>query len=93
VPGRRRNGLLAIGSAAEAEEFLSSTRRFLVANVTDEVLLHARETGDGFVEKIHLAVGARGWLEQEAKSARDGGSPQSSAGSGIWSGDARGSRW
>jgi 3-oxocholest-4-en-26-oyl-CoA dehydrogenase alpha subunit len=31
------------------------------------------ETGDGFIEGLHLAMGAGGWLEREAKSAKDGG--------------------
>jgi alkylation response protein AidB-like acyl-CoA dehydrogenase len=58
---------------AEDQEFLDRARRFLVANVTDELLRREHETGDGFIEQLHLAMGADGWLEREAKSAKDGG--------------------
>jgi alkylation response protein AidB-like acyl-CoA dehydrogenase len=30
-------------------------------------------TGDGFIEDVHLAMGAAGWLEREAKGSSDGG--------------------
>ena len=52
---------------------LDRARRFLVANVTEEMLLREHETGDGFIEELHLAMGAAGWLEPDAKSAQDGG--------------------
>jgi len=59
--------------AAEDQEFLDRARRFLAANVTAEILHREHETGDGFIEELHLAMGADGWLEREAKSAKDGG--------------------
>ena len=59
--------------AAEDRDFLDRARRFLVANVTEEMLLREHETGDGFIEELHLAMGAAGWLEPDAKSAQDGG--------------------
>jgi alkylation response protein AidB-like acyl-CoA dehydrogenase len=63
----------AIELADADEDFHSRARQFLADNVTEEVLRRAHETGDGFVEELHLAMGADGWLEREAKSANDGG--------------------
>jgi 3-oxocholest-4-en-26-oyl-CoA dehydrogenase alpha subunit len=57
----------------EDYEFLNRAREFLGANVTDDALQREHETGDGFVEDLHLAMGAQGWLEAEAKSAKEGG--------------------
>ena len=59
--------------ASEDRDFLDRARRFLVANVTEGMLLREHETGDGFIEELHLAMGAAGWLEPDAKSAQDGG--------------------
>jgi alkylation response protein AidB-like acyl-CoA dehydrogenase len=58
---------------AEDEEFLSRARTFLGRHVTAEALRREHETGDGFIEELHLAMGAAGWLEPEAKSADEGG--------------------
>jgi 3-oxocholest-4-en-26-oyl-CoA dehydrogenase alpha subunit len=33
----------------------------------------AHETGDGFIEELHLALGEHGWLEREAKRVTEGG--------------------
>jgi alkylation response protein AidB-like acyl-CoA dehydrogenase len=63
----------AIELAADDQEFLDRARRFLATNVTEDVLRREHETGDGFIEELHLAMGADGWLEREAKSAKDGG--------------------
>jgi alkylation response protein AidB-like acyl-CoA dehydrogenase len=57
----------------EDQEFLNRARRFLDAHVTDEVLRREHETGDGFIEALHLAMGAEGWLESEARRSSDGG--------------------
>jgi len=63
----------AVELAVEDQKFLDRARHFLAANVTEEVLRREHETGDGFIEELHLATGADGWLEREAKSAKDGG--------------------
>jgi alkylation response protein AidB-like acyl-CoA dehydrogenase len=59
--------------AAQDQGFLHRVRQFLAANVTEEMLLREHTTGDGFIEELHLAMGAEGWLEQEANNAKDGG--------------------
>jgi alkylation response protein AidB-like acyl-CoA dehydrogenase len=63
----------ALDLAADDQEFLDRARRFLTANVTQELLDREHETGDGFIEELHLAMGVDGRLEREAKSATDGG--------------------
>jgi 3-oxocholest-4-en-26-oyl-CoA dehydrogenase alpha subunit len=62
-----------VALSAEDEAFLSRARTFLHQHVTDEALHREHETGDGFIEELHLAMGADGWLEPEAKSADEGG--------------------
>lgn len=57
----------------EDYEFLNRARRFLDTHVTEEALRREHETGDGFIEDVHLAMGEQGWLEPEAKSVKDGG--------------------
>jgi alkylation response protein AidB-like acyl-CoA dehydrogenase len=57
----------------EDYEFLNRARGFLDTNVTDEALQREHETGDGFIEDVHLAMGAQGWLQPEAKSGKEGG--------------------
>src|SRR5215471_3963557 len=59
--------------SAEDEEFRRRARAFLAQNVTEEALRREHETGDGFIEQLHLTMGAEGWLEPETKSAADGG--------------------
>ena len=63
----------ALDLATDDREFRDRARRFLAANVTEELLDREHESGDGFVEELHLAIGAEGWLEAEAKSGKDGG--------------------
>jgi alkylation response protein AidB-like acyl-CoA dehydrogenase len=55
------------------QEFLRCARQFLDENVTDEMLRAEHQTGDGFIEGLHLAMGAGGWLERETQRAADGG--------------------
>jgi 3-oxocholest-4-en-26-oyl-CoA dehydrogenase alpha subunit len=62
-----------VALSPEDEEFLSRARTFLARHVTAEALHREHETGDGFIEDLHLAMGAEGWLEPEAKSADEGG--------------------
>jgi alkylation response protein AidB-like acyl-CoA dehydrogenase len=57
----------------EDDEFLNRAWGFLETNVTDEALQREHETGDGFIEDVHVAMGAQGWLEPEAKSSKEGG--------------------
>ena len=52
--------------------FLTEVRGFLAETVTDEVRRRDRETGDNFDEGVHLALGAKGFLEKEYTAA-DGG--------------------
>ncbi len=52
--------------------FLTEVRGFLADTVTDEVRRRDRETGDNFDEGVHLALGAKGFLEKEYTAA-DGG--------------------
>jgi 3-oxocholest-4-en-26-oyl-CoA dehydrogenase alpha subunit len=62
-----------VALSAEDEEFLRRARAFLTRHVTEEALRREQETGDGFIEELHLAMAAEGWLEPETKSAADGG--------------------
>jgi 3-oxocholest-4-en-26-oyl-CoA dehydrogenase alpha subunit len=62
-----------VALSAEDEEFLQRAREFLACHVTEDALRREHETGDGFIEALHLAMGAEGWLELEAKSATEGG--------------------
>ena len=48
---------------SEQEQFAKEVRTFLEEIVTDEVHEQERRTGDGFNEKVHLALGEKGWLE------------------------------
>ena len=59
--------------SAEDEAFLHEVRDFLREQVTDDVIRHDRETGDNFHEGVHLALGARGYLEKEWKPESEGG--------------------
>jgi alkylation response protein AidB-like acyl-CoA dehydrogenase len=62
-----------VALSAEDQEFLDRARRFLATHVTEDLLRRERESGDGFIEELHLAMGADGWLEPETKGAADGG--------------------
>ena len=57
----------------EDQTFLHQVRDFLGSQVTEDVIRHDRETGDNFHEGVHLALGARGFLEKEWKPTADGG--------------------
>jgi 3-oxocholest-4-en-26-oyl-CoA dehydrogenase alpha subunit len=57
----------------EDQSFLDRARGFFATYVTEEVHRHERETGDGFNEKLHLAMGAGGWLAGEINTEEDGG--------------------
>ena len=55
------------------QAFRDEARDVLQTHVTDDVRRRDRETGDNFDEGVHLALGAAGYLENEWKSAADGG--------------------
>jgi alkylation response protein AidB-like acyl-CoA dehydrogenase len=59
--------------SADDAAFQRELRTFLSELVTDEVRLHDRQTGDNFHEGVHLALGARGYLEAEFNSGTDAG--------------------
>jgi 3-oxocholest-4-en-26-oyl-CoA dehydrogenase alpha subunit len=63
----------AVALSVEDREFLERAQRFLATHVTEELLRGEHQTGDGFIEELHLAMGAEGWLEPETKSSADGG--------------------
>ena len=63
-------GLAALTPAQET--FAEQVRAFLAETVTGDVLDAEHETGDGFNERVHLALGARGWLTPDWPAA-DGG--------------------
>jgi 3-oxocholest-4-en-26-oyl-CoA dehydrogenase alpha subunit len=46
----------------DQRRFAAEVRAFFETHVTEEVQERQRETGDGFDEGIHRALGARGWL-------------------------------
>lgn len=56
----------------EQEAFAAEVRAFLDETITPDVLDAEHETGDGFHERVHLALGARGWLTPDWPVA-DGG--------------------
>lgn len=58
---------------AEDEQFLGRVTEFVAAHVTEDVVRRAHETGDGFDEQLHLAMGEHGWLEREVTPAAAGG--------------------
>ena len=59
--------------SVQEQSFLERVREFLSTNVTDDMLHREHLTGDGFIEELHLAMGAAGGLELESKPAADGG--------------------
>jgi 3-oxocholest-4-en-26-oyl-CoA dehydrogenase alpha subunit len=52
--------------SAEDQEFRDEARRFLQLHVTEDLLDAEHRSGDGFIEPLHVAMGAAGWLEREA---------------------------
>jgi alkylation response protein AidB-like acyl-CoA dehydrogenase len=47
---------------SEQQQFATEVRAFLDEIVTEDVHDRERATGDGFDERVHLALGSRGWL-------------------------------
>ncbi|MCU1533358.1 MAG: acrC 8 [Arthrobacter sp.] len=56
----------------DEQRFADEVRSFLDGLVTPDVHQHERAHGDGFNERVHLALGSRGWLTPEW-SREDGG--------------------
>ena len=52
--------------------FAQEVRAFLAEYVTEEALEHERLTGDGFNERLHLAMGERGWIMPAWPKSRGG---------------------
>jgi alkylation response protein AidB-like acyl-CoA dehydrogenase len=52
--------------------FAEEVRAFLAEYVTEEALEHERLTGDGFNERLHLAMGERGWIMPAWPKSRGG---------------------
>ena len=54
------------------QEFAARAREFFAAHVTADVLEHERRTGDGYNERVHLALGERGWIMPAWPAERGG---------------------
>jgi 3-oxocholest-4-en-26-oyl-CoA dehydrogenase alpha subunit len=52
--------------------FAEEVQAFLAEYVTEEALEHERLTGDGFNERLHLAMGERGWIMPAWPTSRGG---------------------
>jgi alkylation response protein AidB-like acyl-CoA dehydrogenase len=59
--------------STEDQAFQLETRALLRQLVTADVRGHDRETGDNFNESVHLALGARGYLEGDLQHESAGG--------------------
>ena len=51
-----------VALSAEDKDFKDETRQLLAEVVTEDVLRRDRETGENFDERVHLALGAQGYL-------------------------------
>jgi alkylation response protein AidB-like acyl-CoA dehydrogenase len=56
----------------DQQAFAEEVRAFLAEYVTEEALEHERLTGDGFNERLHLAMGERGWIMPAWPKSRGG---------------------
>src|SRR2546430_10424032 len=57
---------------AEQQAFLDDVHAFVAEHVTDDVLEEERRTGSGFNERVHLALGAKGWIMPAWPAERGG---------------------
>ena len=62
-----------VGLSDEDQKFRDTLRDFLRTVVTDEVIERDRRTGENFDERVHLALGAKGYLASDWKPEADGG--------------------
>jgi len=63
----------AVPLSDEDRAFHDQTRRFITEHVTDEVRRRNREFGENFDERVHLALGAAGYLASDWKLESEGG--------------------
>ena len=64
--------LSLVGLDGDQRAFAQEVRAFLAEYVTEEALEHERLTGDGFNERLHLAMGERGWIMPAWPKSRGG---------------------
>src|SRR6185437_13161093 len=57
---------------AEQQAFLDDVHAFVAEHVTDDVLEEERRTGSGFNERVHRALGAKGWIMPAWPAERGG---------------------
>jgi len=62
-----------VALSAEDKAFQDQTRAFVTEHVTDEVRQRDRVFGENFDEKVHLALGAAGYLASDWKLESEGG--------------------
>jgi alkylation response protein AidB-like acyl-CoA dehydrogenase len=62
-----------VALSSDDEAFLDEARDFLRTHVTEEVKRRDRETGDNFDARVHLALGAAGYLKREWEPEPQGG--------------------
>jgi alkylation response protein AidB-like acyl-CoA dehydrogenase len=63
----------AVPLSDEDRAFHDQTRAFITEHVTDEVRRRNREFGENFDERVHLALGAAGYLASDWKLESEGG--------------------
>lgn len=63
----------AVPLSDEDRAFHEKTRAFITEHVTDEVRRRNREFGENFDERVHLALGAAGYLASDWKLESEGG--------------------
>jgi len=56
----------------QQQEFLDEVRSFMAEHVTEEVHEEERRTGSGFNERVHLALGEKGWIMPTWPAERGG---------------------
>ena len=57
---------------AEQQAFLDDVHAFVAEHVTADVLEEERRTGSGFNERVHRALGAKGWIMPAWPAERGG---------------------
>src|SRR5258708_36072061 len=74
---------------AEQQAFLDDVHAFVAEHVTDDVLEEERRTGSGFNERVHLALGAKGWIMPAWPAERGGAGPDPGPGERLGLGARR----